>query len=192
MRLPEITPEELTGRGRELYDALRSGPRSAATADLKVKSIVGPYGVWVRAPAIGGPTQALGAAVRFAGGLPEPVKEAAICTVGAHYRSKFEFAAHERLAQMAGIEQRHLDALRDGRPAEFTGPEAIAHQVAAELLESHGMSDETYAAAVAEFGTEGVIELVTTVGYYCLISLTLNAFEIPLPPDWEDPFPDGD
>jgi len=54
------------------------------------------------------------------------------------------------------------------------------------------MSDETYAAAVDEFGTEGIIELVTTVGYYCLISLTLNAFEIPLSPDWEDPFPDGD
>ena len=192
MRLPEITPEELTGGGREVYDALRSGPRSAATADLNVKSIVGPYGVWVRAPAIGGPTQALGAAVRFAGGLPEAVKEAAICTVGAHYRSKFEFAAHERLAQMAGIEQRHLDALREGRRAEFTGQEAVAHRVAAELLESHAMSDETYAAAVEEFGTEGVIELVTTVGYYCLISLTLNAFEIPLPPDWEDPFPEGD
>lgn len=190
MRLPEITAAELTGAGREVYDALRSGPRSAATSNLNVKSIVGPYGVWVRAPAIGGPTQALGAAVRFAGGLPEPVKEAAICTVGAHYRSKFEFAAHERLAQMAGISQHHLDALREGRPAEFTGQEAIAHRVAAELLESHGMSDETYAIAVAEFGTEGVIELVTTVGYYCLISLTLNAFEIPLPPEWEDPFPD--
>ena len=52
------------------------------------------------------------------------------------------------------------------------------------------MSDETYADAVAAFGAEGVIELVTTVGYYCLISLTLNAFEIPLPPEWEDPFPD--
>ena len=60
MRLPEITPEELTGGGREVYEALRSGPRSSATADLSVKSIVGPYGVWVRAPAIGGPTQATG------------------------------------------------------------------------------------------------------------------------------------
>ena len=79
---------------------------------------------------------------------------------------------------------------REGRPAEFGGQEAIAHRVAAELLESHRMSDETCTAAVAEFGTEGVIELVTTVGYYCLISLTLNAFEIPLPPEWEDPFPD--
>lgn len=190
MRLPEITPEELSGAGREVYEALRSGPRSSATSNLAARGLVGPYGVWVQAPAIGGPTQALGAAIRFAGGLPENVKEAAICTVGAHYKAKFEFGAHERLAQAAGIDQRHLDALREGQPAGFAGAEAIAHRVAAELLDSHRLSDGTYADALEEFGAEGVIELVTTVGYYCLISLTLNAFEVPLPPEWDDPFPD--
>ena len=29
-----------------------------------------------------------------------------------------------------------------------------------------------------------------TVGYYSLVSLTLNAFEIPLREDMSDPFPD--
>ncbi len=32
--------------------------------------------------------------------------------------------------------------------------------------------------------------VVTTIGYYCVVSLTLNAFEIPLPESWTDPFPD--
>lgn len=190
MRLPEITPEELTEPQRAVYDALRGGPRSTATSNLVSRGLPGPYGVWVRAPSIGGPTQELGVAVRFRSGLPENVKEAAICTVGAHYKAKFEFAAHERLALAAGVEQHHLDALRTGQPAGFTGAEAIAHSVAAELLETHRVSDDTYAAALAEFGTEGVIELVTTVGYYCLISLTLNAFDVPLPSEWEDPFTD--
>jgi hypothetical protein len=35
-----------------------------------------------------------------------------------------------------------------------------------------------------------MIELVATIGYYCLISLTLNAFEIPLEPGMKDPFPE--
>ena len=35
-----------------------------------------------------------------------------------------------------------------------------------------------------------MIELVATVGYYCLISLTLNAFEIPLEAGMRDPFPE--
>ncbi len=35
-----------------------------------------------------------------------------------------------------------------------------------------------------------LIELVTIIGYYCLVSLTLNAFEISLPNTMTDPFPD--
>ena len=32
-----------------------------------------------------------------------------------------------------------------------------------------------------------MIELVATAGYYCLIALTLNAFEIPLEPGMRGP-----
>ena len=70
------------------------------------------------------------------------------------------------------------------------GDEATAHAVAAQLVRHHRISDATYAAAIDAFGETGLVELVTTVGYYCLISVTLNAFEIPLPDDWDDPFPD--
>ena len=40
------------------------------------------------------------------------------------------------------------------------------------------------------FEEEGLIELVTTIGYYCVVCLTLNAFEVPLPESWTDPFPE--
>ena len=87
---------------------------------------------------------------------------------------------------------------RPGRPRSsarrrhpsFTGDKATAHAVAAQLVRHHRISDATYAAAIDAFGETGLVELVTTVGYYCLISVTLNAFEIPLPDDWDDPFPD--
>jgi hypothetical protein len=44
-------------------------------------------------------------------------------------------------------------------------------------------------AGVSEFGEESMIELVLTVGYYCLICHTLNTFQVPLEPGMEDPFP---
>jgi hypothetical protein len=40
------------------------------------------------------------------------------------------------------------------------------------------LSDATYADAKAQLGESALIELVTAVGYYRLISLTLNAFEV--------------
>jgi 4-carboxymuconolactone decarboxylase len=32
-------------------------------------------------------------------------------------------------------------------------------------------------------GERGVVELVGVVGYYCLVSFTLNVFEVPVPGD---------
>jgi 4-carboxymuconolactone decarboxylase len=37
-----------------------------------------------------------------------------------------------------------------------------------------------------------VVDLVGVLGYYGLISMTINAFEIPLPDGSQDPFPHGD
>jgi hypothetical protein len=39
-------------------------------------------------------------------------------------------------------------------------------------------------------GEQGVVEIVTTIGYYCLICLTLNAFEVPLLTRMDDPWPE--
>jgi hypothetical protein len=34
------------------------------------------------------------------------------------------------------------------------------------------------------------VELVASVGYYCMVSLTLNAFQVPLAEGMDDPWPD--
>jgi 4-carboxymuconolactone decarboxylase len=40
---------------------------------------------------------------------------------------------------------------------------------------------EIYDDAVAQFGVAGVVELTALIGYYTMVSMTLNAHEIPLP-----------
>ena len=42
-------------------------------------------------------------------------------------------------------------------------------------------AEHLQAARVERRGKRGLVELVTLVGYYCLVSLTLNAFELGLP-----------
>ena len=184
MRLSDLDPDELTPEQQEVYEALRNRAQGA------LPGLIGPFGVWVRAPKVGGAVQALGAAVRFGSSLAENVKEVAICTVGAFYKAKFEFAAHERLARRAGVDEVALERLQSGEDPELEGDEAVAYRVASRLVEKHRIDSATYAAAVAAFGEEGLIELVTTIGYYCVVSLTLNAFEVPLPESWTDPFPE--
>ena len=116
--------------------------------------------------------------------------EVAICTVGAFYRSKFEFSAHRALAIKAGVAEACLDQLVAGEEPAFAGDELISHTIASQMLHQHGILDATYDTGIDAFGETGMIELVATVGYYCLISLTLNSFQIPLEPGMVDPFPE--
>ncbi len=182
MRLPEIDADRLNDDQLRLHEMLMSRPEVAAMG------LVGPFGVWMHAPDVGIAMSRLGGKVRFSTSLPANLTEVAICTTGAHYRAAFEFAAHRTMAVRAGVDAGKLDRLAAGDEPGFDGDEAAAYAVAVELLRDQRISVSTYADAAERFGHQGMVELVTTVGYYSLISLLLNGFEVPLAAGMTDPF----
>jgi 4-carboxymuconolactone decarboxylase len=187
-RLAPLASTDLNAAQRAIFDAICAGPRGER---LRRLGPVGPFGVWVRSASIGNAAQAFGAAVRFDTQLPERTKEVAICVVGAHYRAKFEFAAHAQLAKAAGVPAAVVEAIRCGNAPEFDVPDdRLSYRIAQQLLQQHRLDDALYAAATTAFGEAGLIELVTIIGYYGLVSLTLNAFDVPLTADMHDPFPE--
>ena len=188
MRLSPLTRDQLTPEQRSVLEDIENGPRGNGRKGI---GLIGPFGALVRAPAVGSEVQALGAAVRFASKLPENIKEIAICTAGAFYQAKFEFSAHRQLAKNAGVDEQCIEQIRVGKQPELKGDELSSYQIANDLLQNHTLSDKTYSAGVAAFGESGVIELVTTVGYYGLICFTLNSFHIPLEKGMDDPFPEN-
>jgi len=134
---------------------------------------------------------ALGAVVLRKMSLSEPLREIAIITVGAHYKAKFEFATHGPMAATAGVQASAIEAIRIGKDPGFTDAADVAtYCVARELLLGHRLSDAIYADVKAQLGESALIELVTAVGYYTLISLTLNAFEVDVAPGMTASFPD--
>jgi 4-carboxymuconolactone decarboxylase len=52
-----------------------------------------------------------------------------------------------------------------------------------ELLQQKRVADATFAAATQRYGTQGVIDLTATVGYYSLMACLLNALEVIPPPE---------
>lgn len=61
-------------------------------------------------------------------------------------------------------------------------------QFAKELLQTQRVSDATFAKAKKLFGQHGVVDLVGVMGYYGLVSMTLNTFQVPLPEGEKLPF----
>jgi 4-carboxymuconolactone decarboxylase len=65
---------------------------------------------------------------------------------------------------------------------DFTqSSEAVVYNFARELIDQRRVSDQHYAKAVELLGEAGVVELVTLLGYYTLVSMSINVFEVSVP-----------
>jgi 4-carboxymuconolactone decarboxylase len=64
------------------------------------------------------------------------------------------------------------------------------YRFANEVLLSHFVSDETFAAALARFGDSGLVDLIGALGNFALLAMLLNAFQVDLQPGVQPPFPD--
>lgn len=182
-RLTPISRDQATEDQAEVFDAIiatRGGVDALTGAD---GGLMGPFNAMVTSPAIGARMEAMGGVVRFNTTMDRRLLELAIVVVGAHWKANFEWWAHAPMARDAGIDDAILVAIRNGERPEISDPEEEAvYAFVAELIATGRASDGVYGAAQAVVGEAGMVDLVATVGYYSLISLTLNAFTVPLPP----------
>ena len=191
-RLPKFEPPALDAEQRSLYDAIAGGRRAQgpqlfrlADADGRLE---GPFNAFLLQPRLGSALQALGASVRYDTGLDDRCREIAILVVAAHWRSDFEWHAHEAVGRAAGLGDAELAALREGRHAELAGRESVVARTAAALVTRGDLDDAEYGEAVGHLGPAGLFELLTLVGYYATLALQLRVFRVPAP---EDTAPEG-
>jgi 4-carboxymuconolactone decarboxylase len=97
----------------------------------------------------------------------------------------YEWSAWVNWALESGIPQDTVDAIREGRtPQNLTAEEALVSRYLTELISAnHRVSEATHEAALKHFGVQGLVELVATLGYFAMIALPLNAFEIEMSAD---------
>jgi 4-carboxymuconolactone decarboxylase len=187
-RLPPKARSELDDAGQALWDEL-----TASRGDQIVGEgggLLGPFNAWVQAPTVGSKLAGLGVALRYDTSLDRNLIELAILTVGSHYRAEFEWMAHSRMARRHGVEEDVIAALAAGREPVFDDDRQRAvHLVASELVETGHLSAATHATARAQLTDVQLVELVTLVGYYALVSFTLNAFDVGLPPGSDPQWP---
>ena len=105
--------------------------------------------------------------MRYESSLPARLSELVILLVARAWTQNFEWAVHAPIAREAGLSEAIIDAIAAGaRPAAMPDDVALVHDFCAELFHNHGVCDPIYAAAVARFGEQGVVELCAIAGYY--------------------------
>jgi 4-carboxymuconolactone decarboxylase len=170
-----MSPEQ-----REAYDAIRNGPRGV---------VQGPLEAWLNSASLAARAQALGAFCRFGSSLPPRLSELAILITGAFWQAGFEWHVHAPIGIKAGLDPAMVETLRTGGTPTFAAEdEAAIHAFATELLNTRRVSDATYQQTVALLGVTATVDLVGVLGYYGLISMTIKAFELPVPAGSAEPF----
>lgn len=173
MRLAAPDPNKLDPQQRQVFEAIASGPRGG---------VRGPLAVWLHRAEFAGLAQALGEYCRYHTALEPRLSELAILVTARVWRSEYEWFSHKPIALAAGLSPDVVEDLRFGRLPRFDNDDAeVVYAFALELHTKRRVSDETYARAERVLGRDVVIDLVGLLGYYTLISMTINVFEIPLP-----------
>lgn len=179
-RLTPIDPADFTPEQQRIAEAIMAGRGG----------LRGPFLPWMHSPELCDRAQHLGEFCRFNTSLSPFHSEFAIIMTGKYWKAQYEFFAHARMAREAGVSEAVVEAIRLGTepPFEDDGHRAI-YAFVHEYFDTHRVSDTTYARAKAIFGERGVVELVGIVGYYSLVSMTLNVFDVSLPEGEPLPLP---
>src|SRR5262249_15891329 len=99
--------------------------------------------------------------------------------------AQYEWFAHAPIAEKASVSPKTIKSLRLGRPPKSAQKDERAiYEFIQELYKTRRVSDSTYRKTHALLGDKATVALVRILGYYVLISMTLNVFRM-LPPDNE-------
>ncbi len=172
-RHQRVPYEELDPAQRRVHDIISTGLRG---------SVSGPFDALLLSPELCDRVQELGLFIRFENSLPGRLRELAILVTARHWTAQYEWYAHSQIARLEGLDDDVIEAIRIRNAEHLDDPvlQTIRHFTTS-LLTTGEVPDSVHAQVVKLVGDRGVADLVGTIGYYCLISLTLNAFDVPLP-----------
>lgn len=162
-------PEEFSSAQRAVYDSIVASRGN----------IDGPFLSWLHSPVLAARAERLGAFCRYETSLNRQEVELLILVIAAHYRCNGEWAIHAPIALEAGVPPDAVEAIRHGRDPAFTNARLrLLHRFALALTKTNRIDEETFAAAARIFDQAVLVETVGVLGYYALVAMTLNAFEM--------------
>jgi 4-carboxymuconolactone decarboxylase len=116
--------------------------------------------------------------------IPEKFRRLGALIAARSIDCRYVWNAHAAAGRRAGLDDALVDAIRDQKQLPAMEPnEAAVVRYGLELTGQNKVSQETFDAAVAALGYQGVTEFTTVIGYFRLVGLNANAGDIALPAD---------
>lgn len=177
-RMPPLAAEQMSEAQEQAATELAAGPRGG---------VRGPFIPLLRSPELMGRLQKVGEVLRYRSSLAPKLNELVMLIVAREWTQQFEWQVHFPLAVEAGLKPQIAEAVGEGRrPRGMAEDEELAWDFCNELMRTHGVSDPTYARALALLGERGLIDLLGLVGYFTTVSMVMNVAHTPPPQGMSD------
>ena len=171
-RLPELDEATLTPEQKRIYGEIK-----------RIRGRVrGPFAVWLRNAELG--ECALKLQDMFASRikLERRLVQLMILIAARFANAEYTWFIHEPHALQNGIAQDIVDAIRDRRTPNFAREdERAVYDITLELNITHALSEATFKRGMAMFDEQRMVELVSAIGFYSMVAMTLNAFDVRVP-----------
>jgi 4-carboxymuconolactone decarboxylase len=177
-------PETPTfGRYAEIpYDKMTPEQQEAYRFAVETRGpLGGPNKIWVHNPRLAKVAAPFGG--HFHAGnysLTEREREIAVIIINSKWRSAYPTAAHERRGKEVGLRADQVEALISGLATSFTEErEQVVYETATALANSRWVPQGLYDRAVKALGHVGITDVITLMGYYTSVSMTLAFYDVP-------------
>lgn len=171
-RLPELNETRLSPEQKTIYDDIK-----------RVRGQVrGPFAIWLRNAELAEGTLKLQDMFASRIKLERRLTQLMILVAARFTGAQYAWYIHEPHALAHGISREIVEAIRERRTPDFTSEdERVVYDITLELNTTHRLSDTTFSRGLALFGEQQMVELVSGVGFYAMVAMTLNAFDVAVP-----------
>ena len=172
MTVLAMDPSALPPAGRALFEEI------AARRKARGEGLGGPYLALLNHPELARRIEELGFYLKFEGVLPRPVYQFIVLSVARSTGAAFEWHDHVKHALAAGLSREVVDSIASGQADQLAHPYALLHAILARTTAWQPLADELQARAVAQWGREGLVEIVVLSGFYQMFAAINQGFAI--------------
>ena len=175
-RLPEIDSAKLSPEQRAIYDRIMR----------ERGHMRGPFAIWLRNAELCENTLKLQEMFASRVKLERRLLELMILVAARLATAQYAWFIHEPHALKFGIAPEIIQAIRERRTPGFTREdERLVYDITTELNTTRTLSEASFQRGMAMFGEQVMVELVSAIGFYVMVAMTLNAFAVSVPGDKE-------
>ena len=163
------------------YDQMTPEQQDAYRSLIETRGrLPGPNKIYVHNPKLAKVMGPLGAHFRTGYSLSEREREIAVNIILAKWGSAYPTNAHERAGKTAGLPADKVEAILAGLPTSFTDTrEQIIYEMATCLANARWVPKGIFDRAVAALGHVGITDVITLMGFYTSVAMTLAFYDVP-------------